>query len=141
MKRRFAKPPSEYDKQDLDVLIAWVQRDDAHAISEAVAFTLAESRGIWHGRARAKICRNLKGRNIDPRLREALVQTICNRLVTGKFSQQFKDQLTMALRFRPAQMQQCAQEALESPKWYVRRYARWVLDKLAVAAQPVHVRC
>ena len=110
-------------------LVERIKQDDADAVEEAVVFCRAESRGLWHGRARAKICRNLKTRNIAPQFQDLLVETISSRLANGNFSQQFKDQLTMAIRFRPQQMQACATLALESPKTYVQRYARWVLNR------------
>jgi hypothetical protein len=119
-----------YGKQDLDDLIEAVQRNEAGAIKEAVAFFLAESRGLWHGRARAKICRNFKNRGLSQDVQSVLVEAICQRLTSGRFSQQFKDQLTMAIRFRPDEMHRSATHALASKKYHVRKYAKWVLQKL-----------
>ena len=131
MKHRIWKPAERYDKAELLELIEAVKQDDADAIEEAVAFTLAESRGLWHGRARAKICRNLKNRDVPKEIQDILVQTICTRLSKGNFSEQFKDQLTMAVRFRPEEMQACADLASKSDRLYVRRYAKWVTNKVA----------
>ena len=101
------------------------------AIEEAVVFATKESFGLGHGRTRAKICRNLKNRCRSQGLQDLLVQAIYSRLLMVNFSEQFKDQLAMAIRFRPYEMAVCAKQACESPKDYVRRYGQWVLDKLA----------
>jgi hypothetical protein len=131
MKRRTWKPAEQYRKTQLHKLIERVKQNHADAIDEAVAFCLAESRGLWHGRARAKICRNLKARNIPREFKDLLVEEICTRLTTGNFSEQFKDQLAMAIRFRPKEMQSCAQQAACSDKLYVQQYAKWVINKIA----------
>ncbi|MEJ7594631.1 MAG: hypothetical protein WKF77_24125 [Planctomycetaceae bacterium] len=131
MKLRTWKSPESYRHAELNELIERVKVCDADAIEEAVVFTAKESFGLWHGRARAKICRNLKSRTIPRGFQDLLVQAICNRLLAGDFSEQFKDQLAMAIRFRPLEMAQCAKQACESPKDYVQRYGQWVLKKLS----------
>ncbi len=135
MKQRKWKPPDSYHKAELDELIERVKLSDVDAIEEAVVFTAKESFGLWHGRARAKICRNLKCREIPRSCQDLLVQIICNRLLAGEFSEQFKDQLAMAIRFRPIEMSHCATLACESPKAYVQRYAQWVLNRLSTTEQ------
>ncbi len=131
MKRRIWKPAAQYRSTELRELIERMKRDDADAIDEAVSFCLSESRGLWHGRARARICRNLKARNISREFQDLVVQKIGNRLLLGDFSEQFKDQLRMAIRFRPGEMQAWAERALDSAKPYVQRYAKWVLERIA----------
>lgn len=130
MKHRIWKPAERYCKTMLLDLLERVKQNDADAIEEAVVFCLAESRGVWHGRARAKICRNLKTRDVETHFQDLLVDTICSRLITGNFSEQFKDQLTMAIRFRPQRMLDCATNCLDSKKSYVQRYAAWVLARI-----------
>ena len=131
MKLRKWKPPESYRHDELNELIERVKLCDVDAIEEAVVFTVKESFGLWHGRARAKICRNLRSRTIPRGFQDLLVQAISNRLLAGDFSEQFKDQLAMAIRFRPFEMAQCAKQACESPKDYVQRYGQWVLEKLS----------
>ena len=115
MKQRKWKSPESYRHAELQELIERIKAGDADAIEEAVVFTAKESFGLWHGRARAKICRNLKNRTILRHLQDLLIQAISNRLLTGEFSEQFKDQLAMAIRFRPLEMAQCAEQACASP--------------------------
>ena len=102
--------------------------DDLEAIYECIEFTLAESFGVWHNRARAKICRNLAGRLRDVRLKDRLVRVIANRLITGQFGQQFKDQLRMAVRFEPERLRKAAVQVKDDNRQYVRRYAQWTLN-------------
>ena len=130
MPKHLWKNAEHYTKTELDALISRMDRSDPEAVEEAIAFTVAESFGIWHGRARAKICRQLKNHPPPPPLRKQLVQAIISRLVSGNFSEQFKDQLAMAIRFEPSIMHDEATRLLDSPKEYVERYAHWVIHKV-----------
>ena len=123
------KTPSQYSKAELDALIQRANAGDSDAVEEAVHFAVSESFGIWHGRARAKICRRLKNHPPSPVLRSRLVEAILQRLTEGRFSEQFKDQLALALRFEPARTRATAKSLLESPKPYVVRYANWLIAK------------
>ena len=131
VKQRHWKRAEDYRRAELDALIERVKGGDPDAIEEAVMFTAMESFGNWHGRARAKICRNLKSRTIPGGLQDILVQAISNRLLAGTFSEQFKDQLAMAIRFRPSEMEHFARQACQSPKSYIQRYGQWVLHILS----------
>lgn len=113
-------------KSDLQALIEKLKSGDPLAITPAVNFFVRESRGIWHGRARAKICRYLKNAPLAEEIKELLTTTVVRRLTTGNFSEQFKDQLSMAIRFRPEQLNDVAIGLLDSDKDYVKRYASWV---------------
>jgi hypothetical protein len=124
------KPADNYSKPELIALIDRLKRGDDEVIHELVVFTLTESRGLWHGRARAKICRNLKNHPPDATLQSNLVDTIAERLIYGRFSEQFRDQLSMAIRFAPDRMRTIAESLLTSDKTYVRRYADWVIKTL-----------
>ena len=130
VKRRTWKPAESYCKGELGDLINRVKGNDSDAIEEAIAFTVRESFGIWHGRARASICRNLRNKDISEADKDLLVECICNRLLSGNFSEQFKEQLTMAVRFRPDELLECALQALKSDKEYIRRYGAWVENKV-----------
>ena len=131
MKQHKWKPPDSYCRDDLRELIDRIKASDAIAIEEAAVFVAKESYGLGHGRARARICRNLKTRTIPCALQDLLVQAISGRLLSGAFSEQFKDQLATAIRFRPVEMAQYARQACESEKEYIQRYGHWVLEKLA----------
>ena len=124
-------------KSDLHKLIAAVKRDDPDAVSRAVTFVVAESFGIWHNRARAKLCRHFKNHPPPKPDCEQLVATVTARLIDGNFYEQFKDQLSMAIRFVPSQLDDAASVALDSDRDYVRRYGRWVRHVLASQA-PTH---
>lgn len=127
----FVKPADNYSKPELTALIDRLKQGDGDVIYELVVFTLAESRGLWHGRARAKICRNLKNHPPDKALQSKLVDTIAGRLKDGRFSEQFRDQLGMAIQFDPDRMQSLAESLLSSDKTYVRQYAGLVLKTLS----------
>lgn len=96
-------------------------------VQRCVDFILAETSGLWHGRARAMMCRRLKHCALGRAHRTALVRCISGRLESGHFSEQFKDQLRLALHLDPRRTVEAAGNALKSDRAYVRRYAEWVL--------------
>lgn len=100
-------------------------------MSRAIEFVAAESFGMWHNRARAKLCRYFKNHPPPDRDIMRLVDAICARLVDGRFYEQFKDQLSMAIRLAPKRMNDALALAECSDKDYVRRYADWVRHALA----------
>ncbi len=126
----FLKPAESYSKVELDDLIERLKHGDENVAYELVVFTMAESKGIWHGRARAKICRYFKNHPPDVTLSASLVESIIKRLQQGKFSEQFRDQLRMAIRFAPEKMKSIALALSTSELDYVRRYAFWVLQSV-----------
>lgn len=117
-------------KMELHQLVNEVHQQNRDAISRAVEFVCAESLGLWHNRARAKLCRHFKNHPPSNEERKRMVEAICSRLVQGHFYEQFKDQLSMAIRFAPDRMTDAAAEAAQSDKDYVRRYASWVVHAL-----------
>jgi hypothetical protein len=94
-------------------------------VQSCVDFVLAETRGLWHGRARAMMCRRLKHCHLGRTHRTALVDCITGRLVRGAFSEQFKDQLRLAMHLDLVATLAICRACLQSPKPYVRRYAEW----------------
>lgn len=88
-------------KQDLQLLIGEVKRGDREATSRAIDFLIVESFGLWHNRARAKLCRHFKNHPPVRVEQERIVDAIVGRLLDGRFSEQFKDQLAMAIRLSP----------------------------------------
>ena len=107
--------------------------DDVDGVERCVAFVVAETQGLWHGRARALMCRRLKHRRLSAAQRAALVACIAGRLAAGAFSEQFKDQLRLAMHLDLPAARRISAACLESPVAHVRRYAAWVLS-------PEHLR-
>lgn len=123
-------------KYDLHRLADLLIEQDPTAIERCVRFVVAETRGFWHGRARAMMCRRLKHCELGPQQRSQLVEAITSRLASGLFSEQFKDQLRLAMHLDFEQTADVCRNILLSPRrLYVRRYAQWVLlheaEKLA----------
>lgn len=117
-------------KSELHDLIRHVQARGEEAVASAVDFFCAESFGMWHNRARAKLCRHFKNSPPSEEQIVRMVDAIVARLVEGRFSEQFKDQLRMAMKFAPKRMEAAAAEALSSEKEYVRRYGDWLMKAL-----------
>jgi hypothetical protein len=78
------------DKGDLYDLADGLLSCDREAIERCFEFILAETRGVWHGRARAMMCRRLKHCEIAPERRQRLVDCIMNRLVSATFRSNFR---------------------------------------------------
>jgi hypothetical protein len=114
-------------KDQLHELADRLLHDDHAAIAESVAFLEAETRGVWHGRARALLARRLKHCPLSLEQQTRLSEAITRRLVTGNFSEQFKDQLRLVLHLDRAQVFATARNCTHHPKAYVRRYAEWIL--------------
>ncbi len=89
---------------------------------------------MWHNRARAKLCRYFKNHPPCDDDRMRMVDAINNRLIQGRFSEQFKDQLSMAIRFDPDRMAEAVSVASSSDRGYIRRYAGWVRHALNSAS-------
>jgi hypothetical protein len=115
-------------KPELHALADGLLQPEPWIVERCVAFVLAQTRGLWHGRARAMMCRRLKHCHLGRTHRTALVACITERLARGVFSEQFKDQLRLALSLDPAHTLAVAGTCLSSPKPHVRRYAQWVLE-------------
>lgn len=113
-------------KQELHTLADGLLVQDHTAIDDCIAFVLAETRGLWHGRARAMMCRRLKHCALGRTHSTQLLRCILQRLQTGAFSEQFKDQLRLAMHLNPKQTLAAGVEALASSRPHVRRYALWL---------------
>ena len=98
------------------------------AIEYCVEFVLAESKGLWHGRARAIMCRRLKHCKLGRTHRTKLVACILGRLQSGEFSEQFKDQLRLALHLDSKQVLEACERVLPNPKPHVGRYVTWIIS-------------
>ena len=113
-------------KSELHSLIDDVKSGDSDATTRATVFVATESFGMWHNRARAKLCRYFKNHPPSDDECKRMVDTIVSRLIDGRFSEQFKDQLSMAIRFDPDRMADAVVVASGSDRDYIRRYADWV---------------
>jgi hypothetical protein len=120
--------PHALSKLALRQLADGLVLEEAFAVERCVEFVLAETRGLWHGRARALMCRRLKHSALTSALSQQLVACISQRLATGVFSEQFKDQLTLALHLDAHHLVNVARSCADSPRAHVRRYAQWVLN-------------
>jgi len=117
------------DKGGLYDLATDLVAKEAGAVEKCVDFILADTKGIWHGRARAMMCRRLKHCEIAPKLRQQLVTCITDRLASGSFSEQFCDQLRLAIHLDQKRTFEVAHRCLNSSsKEHVRRFAKWVIN-------------
>lgn len=129
---------SQLTKVDLYQLIEAVKAGDRDSISKATLFVAHESFGLWHNRARAKLCRHFK--NHPPAQTEdcnRMIDAIIQRLIDGRFSEQFMDQISMAIRHDPQRLYAAAIAASTSEKAYIRRYAKRALQ-LIYTSSKVH---
>ena len=115
-------------KQQLHELADNLVLSESAVLDYCVEFVLSETKGLWHGRARAMMCRRLKHCQLGRTHRTKLLASILGRLESGEFSEQFKDQLRLALQLDLKQTIAVCQRASSSPKLHVQRYAAWALS-------------
>jgi hypothetical protein len=114
--------------RDLHDLAYGLVLKEPFAVEKCVAFVVADSKGMWHGRGRAMMCRRLKHCQLNADQRRQLVICIMDRLVRGNFSEQFYDQLRLAMHLDRERTFEVAHRCQASTsKSYVRRYANWIL--------------
>ncbi|MGL4423250.1 MAG: hypothetical protein ACRCZF_21490 [Gemmataceae bacterium] len=131
-------PPFESrSKQELIALCDRLHGDDPDGVKECIAFLEAETVWMWHGRARAMIARRLKHHSLTRVQRERVVRAVLRRLVDGRFSEGFKDQLRLVLRLDAEQAFSVARGLPANAPEYVRRYAAWILARAEVPALPI----
>jgi hypothetical protein len=135
MKAR-ARGLESLSKAELHVLCDRLLSDDPDAVEACIAFIEAETIGIWHGRARAMMARRLKSCRLSRAQHERIVNAILERLASGRFSEQFKDQLRLVLHLAPESAFQAARACEENASQHVRRYARWILSHEDAHPQP-----
>ena len=113
-------------KQELRALADRLLVQDVLAVDRCIAFVLADTR-LWHGRARAMVCRRLKHCPLGRSQRTQLLSSILLRLQTGAFAEQFKDQLRLARHLDRQRTLAAAERALASSRPHVQRYAQWTV--------------
>jgi hypothetical protein len=115
-------------KRDLHTLADGIILEDQWSIDRCVDFVTSETKGLWHGRARAMMCRRLKHCALGRKQRSQLVEAISERLASGEFSEQFKDQLRLVMHLDMDATSAAAHKALKTNKSHAVRYAQWVLS-------------
>lgn len=131
-----AKELEAIDKATLYDLAYGLVLKQEGAIEKCVEFILAETKGNWHGRARAMMCRRLKHCDVNEEQSPHLVNCITRRLATGNFAEQFHDQLRLAMHLDQKSTFDIAQACLASPKEHVRRFAAWILKHNVALSTP-----
>jgi hypothetical protein len=118
-----------YGWQGLQELADRLLLDDSEAVEMCILFVEADTlRGVaGHGRVRARMCRRLKHCTLSPSQSQRLVSCIMERLDSGNFSQQFKDQLRLALHLDVRTTLAVALASCKDSRDYVRRYAEWIV--------------
>lgn len=118
-----------FRKGELAELSDRLPENDPIAIEWCVTFIEAETFGIGHGRERARMARRLKHCSLSKAQKLRLVKAIQHRLVEGGFSEQFKDQLRLAMQIDPQRILEAARQCRGAQAAHVRRYAQWVLER------------
>ena len=121
-------------KADLHLLIDDVKRGDAGAISRTLPLSPLKASVFGTIALCAKLCRHFKNHPPPQSDCDRMVAAITKRLVTGQFSQQFRDQLSMAIRLSPDRLDHAASVAANSDRDYIRRYAGWVRHVLETSS-------
>jgi hypothetical protein len=120
-------PFQNLTKQELRQRAQSLHEADPAGLEQCLAFFEAETQGVWHNRARAMIARRLKHVSLTPPQQERLLLVILQRLRTGTFTEQFKDQLRLALHLDRDRVMTFAQTCTTSRQDHVCRYAAWIL--------------
>jgi uncharacterized protein (DUF2236 family) len=76
------------------------------------------------------MCRRLKHCQLTPDEERALVNRITQRLAAGTFSEQFRDQLRLAIKLDTQTTLSVATQCLTAQKAHVRRLAAWVVNNV-----------
>ncbi|HEV7866310.1 MAG TPA: hypothetical protein VGO90_01410 [Chthoniobacteraceae bacterium] len=121
-------------KSDLHQLADQLLLDDRKGIEECIQFFEANTKGNWHGRARAMMARRFKHCSLDPNQRLRLVRSVIERFLAGDISEQFRDQLRLALHLDPSRLYRAALARRADSRPYVRRFADWILAHERVIA-------
>lgn len=116
-----------FDKHQLIALIDAMSSADEFAKEKLLTFFELQSKGMWHNRARAKIARRLKHLSLTPKERCRCVDAVGRRLLTGEISEQFKDQLKMAIELDIDRIAEFADKGSISDTPHIVRFSKWVL--------------
>jgi len=115
------------EKQDLHRLADRLRNADRDTVESCIRFVESESEGIWHGRARAMMCRRFKHIELPKEDADRLVVSILRQFEDGRFAEQFRDLLRLALKLDLDATNDVARRLAEDSRSYVRRQAEWIL--------------
>lgn len=115
---------------DLRDLVECVKGLNEEAKAVAIIFLQRNSRGYWHNRGRAALCRYFKRNPPSKRDCEAIGNAIATKLISGFIDEQFKDQLRFAIVHTPDILRRAAYVAAESNNPIACQHADWVLTRL-----------
>ncbi|WP_013334540.1 hypothetical protein [Gloeothece verrucosa] len=110
--------------------------NDPETIEFSIKFIEADSKQAGYGRVRALMCRRLKHCTLSQAQRDRLVKHILERLKSGNFAQQFKDELRLALFLNKKRSFEAALSSSKDCRDHVRRYAQWILEKHTFDTEP-----
>jgi len=116
------------DKQELHDLADGLIIADPTSISRCIQFIESDSEGIWHGRARAMMCRRLKHIDLSQEDSARLLHAIFVRFETGNFSEQFRDMLRLASEINREATYALAQKLSGDNRDFVRHQADWLIE-------------
>ena len=116
------------DKGDLLELNRELEIGAPDAIEMSVRFFCAETRGNWHGRSRAMMARKFKHVSLSSDQAARVMDVILNRLASGNFAEQFRDELRLAIKLDPRRTFDQARISVLSKKAHIQRLAGWVLS-------------
>lgn len=115
-------------KAELHRLADGLVLEEPLAVERCIEFVVAETKGLWHGRARAMMCRRLKHCSLTEEQVSLLVSCIVCRLQSGAFSEQFKDQLRLAMHLNAPLLFKVSRSCSSNAMLHIRRYADWLLS-------------
>ncbi|BDS07406.1 hypothetical protein NT6N_24460 [Oceaniferula spumae] len=118
----------QLDKQALHGLCDRLIGKDADAIEDCIRFIESDSEGIWHGRARAMMCRRLKHIALSEVDSDRLITSIFDRFKSGNFSHQFRDMLHLAIDLDRTSTLALARQLSGDSREFVRRQAAWIIQ-------------
>ena len=116
------------EKQELQGLADGLIVADLESIERCIQFVESDSKGIWHGRARAMMCRRFKHLALEKTDADRLLKAILGRFECGDFSEQFKDMLRLALLLDKDATNASARKLSADQPRYVRSLANWILQ-------------
>jgi hypothetical protein len=109
------------EKQDLHRLADQLRDTDRETIESCIRFVESDSEGTWHGRARAMICRRFKHLELPKEGADRLVVSILRQFEDGRFAEQFRDSLRLALKLDLDATINLSRRLAKDSRSYVRR--------------------
>lgn len=139
---RMNNKPSAFEsvsKYKLHELADSMLLGDIESRDFCIEFLLLETRGVGDGRCRALIARRLKHCPVTPEQQCAIIDRILERLLEGRFSEGFKDQLRLVRTLDRPRLLDAARDILNRPRYYksyLQSYAEWLLRHEPPLAPP-----